>query len=174
MLTQEKTSQMTDVQEPDDLENDLEDEDFDDSHKDLYMTFRIGEQNYGIEILDVNEIVGLDTITEVPDVPNYVKGMINLRGTVIPVIDVRLRFGMDPREYDSRTCVVVVTVQGATVGLVVDRVNEVGAFPADIISPPPSGGDRKMSCEYISGMGKHDNNVTILLDTTKLLYEKLG
>ncbi len=159
------------TKEQEDLDHELVDEDFDDAHKDLYMTFRIGGQDFGVEILDVNEIVGLQTITEVPDVPNYVKGMINLRGTVIPVIDVRLRFGMEPREYDPRTCVVVVTVEGATVGLVVDRVNEVGAFPEGTISAPPSGGERKLGSEYISGMGKHGEHVTILLDTGKLLYE---
>ncbi len=133
-----------------------------------------GEEDRGIKILHVNEIVGLDTITELPDVPSYVKGMINLRGTVIPVVDVRNRFEMDSRDYDSRTCVVVIAVGGDTVGLVVDRVNEVVAFPAATISPPPTGTENKASLDYISGMGKKDEQVTILLDTGKLLFEKQG
>lgn len=180
LMTQDKGSDSTTGAPPkaeyqvDDIDQELDDDDFDDAHKDLYMTFRIDNQNYGIQILDVNEIVGLHTITEVPDVPPYVKGMINLRGTVIPVIDVRLRFNMEEREYDSRTCVVVVTVTGATVGLVVDRVNEVGSFSANEISAPPSGGKHRISADYISGMGKKDDQVTILLDTEKLLHERKG
>ena len=161
-------------QAPEDLEDVYDDEDeFDDAHRNLFMTFRIGEQDYGIEILDVNEIVGLQTITEVPDVPGFVKGMINLRGNVIPVVDVRLRFGMEEREYDPRTCVVVVTVGDATVGLVVDRVNEVGTFPPESISPPPDQpGERAARSDFISGLGKQGDHVTILLDTARLLQQE--
>ncbi len=149
----------------------LEDEDdFDDAQKDRFMTFLIGEQNFGFEILHVTEIVGLDDITEVPDVPNYVKGMINLRGNVIPVIDVRLRFGMEPKEYDARTCVIVVTLDRATVGMVVDSVNEVSVFRDEDISVPPQGGKNSLDGDYIKGMGKQGDNVTILLDIMELLY----
>lgn len=142
----------------------------DDANKDRYMTFRIAEQNYGVEILHVTEIVGLQDIAEVPDVPSYVKGMINLRGNVIPVIDVRLRFGMPEREYDDRTCVVVVTVGSATVGMIVDRVNEVAVFGDKSISPPPQRNEASPGSEYINGLGKNGEAVTILLDTSQLIY----
>jgi len=152
-------------------EQELESQEFgDDANKDRYMTFRIGDQNYGVEILHVTEIVGLQDIAEVPDVPGYVKGMINLRGNVIPVIDVRKRFGMSEREYDDRTCVVVVTVDSATVGMIVDRVNEVAVFGDQNISPPPQRSENAPGSEYINGLGKNGENVTILLDTTQLIY----
>jgi purine-binding chemotaxis protein CheW len=147
-----------------------DEDDFDDAQKDRFMTFLIGEQNYGFEILHVTEIVGLDDITEVPDVPGYVKGMINLRGNVIPVIDIRLRFGMESKEYDERTCVIVVTMETSTVGMVVDSVNEVSVFREDDISVPPQGGKTSLNGDYIKGMGRQGDNVTILLDIVELLY----
>jgi purine-binding chemotaxis protein CheW len=148
----------------------VEDSSFDDAQKDRYMTFGIAGQNYGIEILNVTEIVGLQTIAEVPDVPHYVKGMINLRGNVVPVVDVRLRFGMEEREYDDRTCVIVVNCEGSTVGMIVDFVNEVAVFSEDHISPAPKKGEHSLSSEYISGMGKQGEKVTILLDINRLLH----
>ncbi len=154
-------------------EQDLDEQEFgDDANKDRYMTFRIGDQNYGVEILHVTEIVGLQDIAEVPDVPDYVKGMINLRGNVIPVIDVRMRFGMAEREYDDRTCVVVVTVDSATVGMIVDRVNEVAVFDDSHISSPPQRAESQAGREYINGLGKNGEDVTILLDTTRLIYSE--
>lgn len=147
-----------------------DDEEFDDAQKDRFMTFIIGQQNFGFEILHVTEIVGLDDITEVPDVPHYVKGMINLRGNVIPVIDIRLRFGMDEKEYDERTCVIVVTMDSSTVGMVVDRVNEVSVFREEDISVPPQGGKSNVDGDYIKGMGRQGDKVTILLDMMELLY----
>ena len=155
-------------EDEDNLE-DQEDEFFDDAQKDRYMTFGIAEQNYGIEILSVTEIVGLQDIAEVPDVPRYVKGMINLRGNVIPVVDVRLRFGMAEREYDDRTCVIVVTVENNTVGMIVDFVNEVAVFPEQNISPPPTQGEHALANDYIQGLGKQGEKVTILLDIQRLL-----
>ena len=142
----------------------------DEANKDRFMTFLIGEQNYGIDIMHVTEIVGMQDIAEVPDVPAYVKGMINLRGNVIPVIDVRNRFKMEERDYDARTCVVVVTVGESTVGLIVDRVNEVAVIPENQISQPPQGGEAGQGSEYICGLGKQGENVTILLNTSRLIY----
>jgi len=162
-----KVSETFDDQFDDEMEDD---DDFDDAQKDRFMTFTIGDQNYGFEILHVTEIVGLDDITEVPDVPHYVKGMINLRGNVIPVIDIRLRFGMEPRAYDERTCVIVVTLETSTVGMVVDRVNEVSIFREDDISMPPQGGNNSLAGDYIKGMGRQGDKVTILLDIMELLY----
>ena len=138
-----------------------------DAQKDLFLTFRLGNEDYGMEIVYVIEIVGIQKITEVPDMPEHLKGVVNLRGSVIPVMDVRLRFGMDARTYDDRTCLIVVRVNENTTGLVVDRVNEVSEIPVNQIEPPPRTGNGR-GC-YIKGMGKIGNSVKILLDMTELL-----
>ena len=141
-----------------------------DTLKDMYLTFRLGHEDYGIEIRYVTEIVGMQKITEVPDMPMFVKGVVNLRGQVIPVIDMRLRFNMPPQDYDERTCIVVVNIGGAQVGLVVDTVNEVRNIEESQVSPPPkaAGAD---SAQYIQGMGKVGETVVILLEGKRLLRE---
>ena len=151
------------------LEELLDDED-EDTQRDRYLTFRLGKEDYGIEIAHVTEIVGIQKITEVPDMPGFVKGVINLRGQVIPVIDVRVRFGMEPREYDDRTCVIVVKVRETSIGLIVDTVSEVREIPADNVSPPPKA-STGTSGRYILGLGKVGDEVKILLDVQKLLFE---
>ncbi|PID80520.1 chemotaxis protein CheW [bacterium DOLZORAL124_64_63] len=133
------------------------------------MTFGIDGQDYGIEILNVTEIVGLQDIAEVPDVPNFVKGMMNLRGNVVPVISVRLRFGLPEVEYDDRTCVVVITLGNSTIGMIVDRVNEVRTIPEANISTPPQGGVAAAGGQFITGLGRETDSVTILLDLAALL-----
>ncbi|MGL6193770.1 MAG: chemotaxis protein CheW, partial [Thermoguttaceae bacterium] len=105
-----------------------------DTLKNMYLTFRLGNEDYGIEIRYVTEIVGMQKITEVPDMPPFVKGVVNLRGQVIPVLDMRLRFNMESRNYDERTCIIVVNINGAQVGLVVDTVNEVRNIDDELIS----------------------------------------
>lgn len=145
------------------------DEGGDDAQKDLYLTFRLGAEDYGIEIRHVTEIVGLQKITGIPDVPEFVKGVINLRGSVIPVIDVRIRFGMPPREYDDRTCVIVAGIDGERVGFVVDAVNEVAEISGDAVEAPPQLG-RDGRRGFIMGLGKVGREVKILLDVNKLLY----
>lgn len=136
------------------------------AQKDLFLTFQIGQEDFGIDIGDVIEIVGIQKITEVPDMPNYIRGVINLRGKVISVMDVRLRFHMEQREYDDRTCVIVVTVDGLTVGLLVDRVNEVVEIAEDKIeSAPPT----KSDDGYIKGLGKIGTEVKILLNVACLV-----
>ena len=113
------------------------DDDLDeDTMEDRYLTFFIGEEVYGLAIRNVTEIVGLQRITEVPDMPSYVLGVINLRGAVIPVVDVRLRFGIEQREADERTCVIVVQLEDISVGLIVDTVSEVIDIPGDNVAPP--------------------------------------
>lgn len=141
-----------------------------DTLKNMYLTFRLGKEDYGIEIRYVTEIVGMQKITEVPDMPVFVKGVVNLRGQVIPVLDMRLRFNMESREYDERTCIIVVNIGGSQVGLVVDTVNEVRNIEDDQISPPPkaAGAD---SAQYIQGMGKVGEQVIILLEGQRLLRE---
>ncbi|MDR3110763.1 MAG: chemotaxis protein CheW [Planctomycetaceae bacterium] len=141
-----------------------------DTLKNMYLTFRLGNEDYAIEIRYVTEIVGMQKITEVPEMPSFVKGVVNLRGQVIPVLDMRIRFHMDPRTYDERTCIVVVNINTAQVGLVVDTVNEVRNIGDEQISPPPrtAGAD---SAQYIQGMGKVNEEVIILLEGQRLLFE---
>ena len=148
---------------------DLEDDENEDTQEGKYLSFRLGGEVYGIEIRHVTEIVGIQKITEVPDMPQYMKGVINLRGNVIPVVDVRLRFHMQPREYDDRTCVIVVNINDASIGLVVDAVKEVISILPDKISPAPSVSKGEVT-RYIKGIGRFDGEVIILLAIDELLY----
>ncbi len=143
-------------------------DDDEDAQKDKFLTFSIGSEEYGIEIRHVLEISGIQKITEVPEMPDFIKGVINLRGNIIPVIDVRRRFHMEERAYDDRTCVIVVSLDDITVGLVVDTVKEVISIPAAMISPPPKVA-QGTSQRYLLGMGRVGETVKILLDLSKLL-----
>ncbi|MGL6193691.1 MAG: chemotaxis protein CheW [Thermoguttaceae bacterium] len=145
-------------------------EEEEDTLKDMYLSFRLGDEDYCLEIRHVTEIVGIQKVTEVPDMPHYVKGVVNLRGQVIPVIDMRLRFNMPGREYDERTCIVVINLHGGQVGLVVDTVNEVRSIEESNVSPPPKSGGAQ-SAQYIRGLGKVGEDVKIILDANKLLFE---
>ena len=147
-----------------------EDEDGDDAQKDKFLTFKIADEEFAIPIGHVIEIVGIQKITEVPDMPDFVKGVINLRGKVIPVMDVRLRFRLPSVAYDDRTCVVVVSVGNVTIGLVVDTVSEVVSIPEANISPPPRFSSAT-SGRYVSGMGKIGDAVKIIIDAEKLLRD---
>ncbi len=138
-----------------------------DTQKGKFLTFHLGREDYGIEIRHVTEIIGIQKITEVPDLPDFVRGVINLRGKVIPVMDVRTRFRMPPRDYDERTCIVVVNIEEQSVGLVVDQVNEVADIPEEQIEPPPR--TRNGQGSYIQGMGKIGAEVKILINVQKLL-----
>ena len=151
------------------MEDDLYDDE--DTMKDKYLTFHLAGEDYGIDIAYVTEIIGIQKITEVPDMPNFVKGVINLRGKVIPVMDVRLRFLLSERDYDERTCIVVVDINGTAVGLVVDQVNEVADIPEGDVEPPPRT-TKGTSSRYLKGMGKVEEEVRILLNVDKLLYEE--
>ena len=139
------------------------------SVKKKFLTFILSEQSYGIDINHVTEIIGLQRITEVPDTPEYVEGVINLRGKVIPVIDVRLRFGLESREHDARTCIVVIEVGSTAVGLIVDTVQEVLDIPTQDIDQPPDlhGGS---SQRFVSAMAKVGDSVKIILDAEALLF----
>lgn len=143
----------------------------DEAIQNMFLTFELGNEVYGIGITHVTEIVGIQNITEVPDMPSFVKGVVNLRGQVIPVIDVRLRFKMDAREYDERTCIIVVNINDVQLGLVVDTVSEVMTIEEENISPPPKIASAS-SAKYIKGMGKVGEDVKILLDGKKLLFEE--
>ncbi|MDH5297798.1 MAG: chemotaxis protein CheW, partial [Desulfobulbaceae bacterium] len=136
----------------------LQDDDLyddEDTMKDKYLTFHLAGEDYGLDIAFVTEIIGIQRITEVPDMPDFVKGVINLRGKVIPVMDVRLRFHLPAREYDERTCIVVVDINGTAVGLVVDQVNEVADIPEEQVEPPPRT-TKGESSRFLKGMGKMD------------------
>ena len=151
------------------VEDDFLDDEDEDTQKDKFLTFRVGEEDYGIEIRHVTEIIGIQKITAVPDMPDFVKGVINLRGKVIPVLDMRRRFELEDRDYDERTCIVVVNVAESAIGLVVDTVNEVADIPEEQIEPAPEinkAGNNVM----LQGLGKVGEEVKILLDVDKLLY----
>jgi purine-binding chemotaxis protein CheW len=132
-----------------------------------YLTFSLADEEYGLEILKVREIIGIMDITAVPQMPAYVKGVINLRGKVIPVIDLRLKFGLPPAEYTDQTCIVVVDV-GTLTGIIVDTVQEVLDIETAQIDPPPPLG-ANVDTTFILGLGKVKDEVKILLDLDKVL-----
>ena len=136
-----------------------------------YLSFSLAEEEYGIGILKIKEIIGMMPITVVPRTPEYVKGVINLRGKVIPVIDLRLKFGREVIEYNERTCIIVVEIEsnGHTllIGVVVDSVSEVLNVRAENVEESPTFGT--LDTEYILGMAKIDSGVKILLDIDKVL-----
>ncbi len=136
-----------------------------------YLTFGLANEEYGLEILKVREINGMMDITAVPKTPNFVKGVINLRGKVIPVLDLRLKFGMSEAEHTDATCIIVVDVGGIEIGIIVDRVSEVLDIAGENIEDPPSFGTSN-DVEFILGMGKVGSRVTILLDINKVLDSK--
>ncbi|MDH3975011.1 MAG: chemotaxis protein CheW [Deltaproteobacteria bacterium] len=133
-----------------------------------FLTFQLQDEEYGLEILKVREIIGIMDITTVPQTPDYVKGVINLRGQVIPVIDLRLKFGLKESEYGKRTCIIVVDVNGVMMGIVVDTVSEVMDIETVDIEATPSFGTT-LNTDYILGMGKVKGKVKILLDISKVL-----
>lgn len=140
-----------------------------DTQEGKFLTFQLGREEYAIEIRYVTEIIGIQKITDLPEMPEYVKGVINLRGKVIPVIDVRLRFGFEPREYDERTCIIVVDIEGLAVGLIVDAVKEVLDIALTQIDPPPTV-SKSAESRYIQGLGKVGEEVKIILNVNKLLF----
>lgn len=152
------------------MNSELDDEDEEDSMKDRYLAFSVADEEYGIEINYVTEIVGIQRISVVPETPSFIRGVINLRGQVIPVMDVRIRFHMPFREYSERTCVIVVSLKDSLVGLVVDAVKEVTSVPEECISEAPRVA-RSPSARYIKGLGKIGEEVKILLDVEKLLSD---
>ena len=140
-----------------------------------YLTFSLAGEEYGLGILKIKEIIGMMPITTVPQTPEFVKGVINLRGKVIPVIDLRLRFGMEKSDYTDRTCIIVVDLKvratDILVGVVVDSVSEVLNIKADEIEDTPTFGS-KLDTAYILGMAKMEGGVKILLDIDRVLSEE--
>jgi len=134
-----------------------------------YLIFSIDDESYGIEIRYVTEIIGIQKITEVPELPDYIKGIINLRGEIIPVMDVRARFRKQPREYNDRTCIIVVDILGMPVGLIVDSVSEVVTI-ADVSELPQVGHGGQS--HFVKKIGKIGNDVRLILGCEKLLTDK--
>jgi len=142
-----------------------------DTQKGKFLTFSVGKEDYGIEIKHVTEIIGIQEITEIPELPGYVKGIINLRGKIIPVMDVRLRFKKEPREYNDRTCIIVIDIRDISIGLIVDNVSEVLSIVDENVVPPP---DIRTGFHnrYVRGIGKVGSEVKLLLDCDKLLNDE--
>lgn len=134
-----------------------------------YLLFNLGEEEFGIDIARITAIEELQRITSIPDMPEFVRGVINLRGKVIPVVDLRLRFGLEERGYDDRTCVVIVSMEESTIGLIVDIVSEVHEINDDDVGPPPPFKNSSGTEHYIAGLAKKGEEVKIILDVRKII-----
>lgn len=132
------------------------------------LTFNVDNETYGFEIKYVRQIIGLQEITPVPEQPSYIKGIINLRGQIIPIMDIRLKFLKDEKDYDDRTCIIVLDVEDLSIGVIVDRVSEVIEIDDANITPAPEF-DQDISDRYIRGIGKINEKVVILLDCKQLI-----
>ena len=144
-----------------------------DTQKGKYMTFKSGNEYFGLAIQYVNEIIQLQAITAIPETEDYIKGLINLRGKVIPVVDVRLRFKQEPFEYNDRTCIIVINIKSMMVGLIVEKIAEVVEIKEENILPPPSvGRTDRVQNKYVYGIGKVGDAVKLLLDPDKLLNDE--
>ncbi len=144
-----------------------------DEQKGKYMTFKSGNEFFGLKIQYVSEIIQFQAITAIPETEDYIKGLINLRGKVIPVIDVRLRFKQKPFEYNDRTCIIVINVKDMLIGLIVEKIAEVVEIKEENILPPPAiGRTDKVQNKYVYGIGKVGDSVKLLLDPDKLLNDE--
>ncbi len=142
-----------------------------DDTENMYLVFEVSDEKYAVNIGFVTEIVGMQRISVLPDVPDFIKGAVNLRGKVIPVMDMRLRFGLPWCEYDDRTTLIVLNMEGIPTALVVDRVSDVSIIPADKIDPlshwHPDG-----EKGLVLGLSKVEEQVNIILNVPRLLYDK--
>lgn len=144
-----------------------------DTQKGKYVTFQSGNEYFGLKIQYVNEIIVFQEITEIPESEDYIKGLINLRGKIIPVIDVRLRFKQEPFEYNDRTCIIVINVNNLVVGLIVEKIAEVVEIQEQNILPSPSlGRQEKTQNKYVYAIGKVGEEVKLLLDPDRLLNDE--
>jgi purine-binding chemotaxis protein CheW len=135
---------------------------------DEYLTFALGQEEYGVDILKVQEIRGYDTVTRLPDAPDYIKGVINLRGTIVPVIDMRLKFRLERAEYNALTVMIVLNVADRVVGMVVDSVSDVIQLEAEQIRPVPDIG-AAIDRQFITGIGTQGERMLILLEIERLM-----
>ena len=145
----------------------------DDAQRGKFMTFRTGKEYFGINISYVNEIIMMQPITAIPEAEDYIKGLINLRGKIIPVIDVRTRFKMEPQEYTDRTCIIVINVKTTVIGLIVEQSAEVDTISEDDIVPPPSLGHKEHEHnKYVYGLARTGDSVKLLIDPEKLIKDE--
>lgn len=133
-----------------------------------YLTFWTAEQRFGVSIADVVQIVQMQPITEVPEFPAYAKGIITLRGSIIPIIDVRKRFNMPEKAYDDRTCIIVCSIGKSYLGFIVDRVDEVSFIPPEEISDPPELANEELA-SYLRGVSQHGNQLVLLINMKKFI-----
>jgi len=133
-----------------------------------HVTFLIGEETYGVEVLKVQEIIGMTQITHVPNTMTYMKGVINLRGSVVAVVDMRLKFAMQERDYDSFTVIIIVEVRDRMIGMIVDAVSDVVSIPVKGIQDTPHFSAR-IETDFIKGIGQVDDKLVIILDVDKIL-----
>lgn len=133
-----------------------------------YLTFTLGAEEYGVDILKVQEIRGYDAVTRIPDAPDFIKGVINLRGTIVPVVDMRLKFKLGRAEYNEFTVMIILNIARRVVGMVVDGVSDVMQLTAEQIRPAPEFG-AAINTRYITGLGTLDNRMLILVDIEKLM-----
>ena len=134
-----------------------------------FLTFRLGGESYGIEILKVQEIRGYEAPTAIANAPAFIKGVINLRGVIVPILDLRIKFNLAEARYDEFTVVIILNVAGRVVGVVVDSVSDVLTLASDAISPTPEFASATFDTKYITGLGTVDEQMIILLDIEKLM-----
>jgi purine-binding chemotaxis protein CheW len=142
-----------------------------DGTQDMFLTFAVGE-DYGVGISYVTEIINVQAVTEVPELPAYIKGIINLRGKIIPVMDVRVRFNKEPQAYNERTCIIVVDIGDTGIGLIVDMVREVLHISGEDIVPPAEAGKDFGGNRYISGIARTGGQTKLLLDIERLVSDE--
>ena len=147
----------------------VEDDEDLEQQADKFLMFKLGSEEYGIDITRITAIEELPQITSIPDMPIFVKGVINLRGKVIPAVDLRLRFGIEEKEYDDRTCIVIVSINNSSVGLIVDIVSEVHEIGKNDMGPPPTFKNTSGKEQYIAGLAKKGDEVKIILDVEKII-----
>lgn len=138
-----------------------------------YLTFHIGDKLYGLELLHVIEIISVQPTTHIPRLPEYIKGIINLRGKVVPVIDVRLKFGLEERAYDDKTCIIVVTVHDMSVGLIADSVAEVVTIDSNVSAVPPELGNQTSKDRYLRSIALLGDKVILGIDIERFFQSDL-
>ena len=158
------------------LNNSLQALDLDSEKSNQFLTFILGDEEYGVNILQIQEIKGWTSITTIPNMPEYILGVINLRGTIVPIMDMRKRFGQTDIKYDATTVIIVARVQDIdherTVGMVVDAVSEVYDFNDDAMKPPPDFGCN-LEVDFINGLANIDNKMIILMNVDKLISHEM-
>ena len=138
-------------------------------HNSEYLTFTLGKEEYGIEILKVQEIRSYEAVTHIANAPEFIKGVVNLRGIIVPIVDMRIKFNLGKADYDQFTVVIILNVAGRVVGMVVDGVSDVITLSAEQMKPAPDFASSTFDTQYITGLGTVDDRMLILVDIEKLM-----